>query len=149
MLSRTVALGACMIGIRDFPKIPFRLSSLGDADSVISAIVGARSIRLATDMVDSYRQKIKDGTPRELAYQEIRTTIDAVKDRANRRLYDSVPRYSVIIGGSLNIKATWEATEQAALAGKLSEHEAEIEFERLTGLQELKLNKTEKNNNGE
>lgn len=95
-----------------------------------------RSLRLASDTVDSYRQKLADGDSPELAFQSIRATMDAIKDRANRNMFNSVPKYSVISNGTIDIGATMAATGAAYDADKIDEETYQIEKERLEALKQ-------------
>jgi len=94
------------------------------------------SLRLASDVVDSYRQKVKDGTSPELAIEEVRTTMSAVKSNENRRLLSSVPLYTILAGNKINIIATRRATKRAAKDGLISEDMLTVELRRLKLMEE-------------
>ena len=102
------------------------------------------SVRLASDMVDLYRAAIKQGLGPELAMEKARTTIDVMKDRANRRLFSSVPKYSVVKDGVLDIVATLKATKLAVDNGLITNAVYRIEIERLSALINEKKRRKEK-----
>lgn len=97
-----------------------------------------KSIRLAGDTVDSYRQKIKDGMTPELAFEEIRTTMDALKDRANRRAFNSVPKYNVITNNTIDLMKSAQATGLAYKTGKINKETFNIEMGRLNAIKQRK-----------
>ncbi len=97
-----------------------------------------KSLRLASDTVDSYRQKIKDGESPEVAFEETRNTMDALKDRANRRAFNSVPIYAVIENNTINLGATADATQKALEEGKITEEKFNIEMNRLRSIHQRK-----------
>lgn len=106
--------------------------------SGIGGIEDPKSMRLAIDTVDSYRQKIKDGKSPELAFEEVRTMMDAIRDSANRRAFNSVPRYGVYSAGNLNLRQTAIDTTAAFKAGKINEELYQIEMNRLQTISQKK-----------
>jgi hypothetical protein len=97
-----------------------------------------KSIRLAGDTVDSYRQKIRDGASPEKAFEEIRATMDALKDRVNRRAFNSVPKYTVISDGTIDLALTVDATALARKNGLITEEQFQIEMARLRDIKQTK-----------
>lgn len=93
-----------------------------------------KSLRLAVDTVDSYRQKIKDGKSPQVAFEEVRNTMDALKDRANIRMYNSVPRYSVIKDGKVDAGESIQETLKAFNEGRIDEETFNIEMDRFDKL---------------
>ena len=91
-----------------------------------------RTVRLAADIVDRYRQNRKDGMSEDLAYEKARNAIDIVKDRKNKRLYNSVPKYMERgDNNTIDINATMEATLAAKAKGLISMDQFQIELDRL------------------
>ena len=97
-----------------------------------------KSLRLASDTVDSYRQKIKDGISPGVAFEEIRNTMDALKDRANMRAFNSVPLYTVINNNTIDLKETAEATFNAFMKELITEETYNIEMDRLDAINQKK-----------
>ena len=93
-----------------------------------------KSVRLASDMVDRYRQSILDGNSIEFAMEQSRTTIDAFKERANKALFNSVPKYTVIKEGTIDPLLTAMATAEARKKGKITAEVYKIEMLRLNAL---------------
>lgn len=103
-----------------------------------------KSVRLASDVVDMYRQQIQDGIDPALAMEKARTTIDVMKDRVNRALFNSVPKYSVIKNGTIDPIETMKATKLAVDNGLITDVVYRIEMERLGAL----MNEKRRGTNG-
>lgn len=91
-----------------------------------------RTVRLAADIVERYRQNRKDGLTEDLAYEKARNAIDIIKDRKNKRLYNSVPKYMERgVNNTIDINKTFRATQEALRKGQISLEEYQIEKSRL------------------
>lgn len=90
------------------------------------------SLRLAADTLAMYREKLNNGTSTVRAMEETRNTIDALKEHPDK--YRSVPKYAVTSGGSIDLKATRDATNAAKKAGKISFEEWQIQTDRLKAI---------------
>jgi len=91
-----------------------------------------RTVRLAADIISQYRQNREDGMTEAMAYEKARGSIDIIKDRKNKRLYNSVPKYLERgVDNTIDINKTTNATLAAWTKGQLNDGELKIEMDRL------------------
>ena len=82
----------------------------------------------------------------DLAFEKARDVIDVLRDKANRKLFSTVPKFAVVKGNTIDLEATDNVTMNAWKDGKISDKQYEIEIDRLDLLRENRNKKEIKTN---
>jgi hypothetical protein len=104
-------------------------SELGQKDRF--GMVDPKAQRLLSDTIIRYNQSVKDGNSPDLAMEEARNVMDVLRNRENRKKFESVPRYAILKGNQIAYMDTLDATIQAAKAGKITQEQFDIETKRI------------------